>query len=56
MLTKNYLMNIKLTTKTEILKAIEDSILDPDKIKQQQQQQQQQQAMQQSGSSMSTGQ
>ncbi|PTK89070.1 peptidylprolyl isomerase, partial [Staphylococcus gallinarum] len=40
----------------DIKKAIEDSILDPDKIKQQQQQQQQQQAMQQSGSSMSTGQ
>ncbi|RIL45050.1 peptidylprolyl isomerase, partial [Mammaliicoccus fleurettii] len=37
-------------------KAIEDSILNPEKIKQQQQQQQQQQAMQQGGAGMSTGQ
>ena len=41
---------------TDIKKAIEDSILDPEKIKQQQQQQQQQQSMQQSGAGMSTGQ
>ncbi|MDN6630474.1 MAG: peptidylprolyl isomerase, partial [Staphylococcus equorum] len=40
----------------DIKKAIEDSILDPEKIKQQQQQQQQQQAMQQGGAGMSTGQ
>ncbi|RIO23298.1 peptidylprolyl isomerase, partial [Staphylococcus saprophyticus] len=40
----------------DIKKAIEDSILDPEKIKQQQQQQQQQQSMQQSGAGMSTGQ
>ena len=33
-------MITKLIIKTEILKAVEDSILDPDKIKQQQQQQQ----------------
>ncbi|MDN5809527.1 MAG: peptidylprolyl isomerase, partial [Staphylococcus equorum] len=39
-----------------IKKAIEDSILNPEKIKQQQQQQQQQQAMQQGGAGMSTGQ
>ena len=40
----------------DIKKAIEDSILDPDKIKQQQQQQQQQQAMQQGGAGMTSGQ
>lgn len=40
----------------DIKKAIEDSILDPEKIKQQQQQQQQQQAMQQGGAGMSVGQ
>ena len=40
----------------DIKKAIEDSILDPEKIKQQQKQQQQQQSMQQSGAGMSTGQ
>lgn len=40
----------------DIKKAIEDSILDPKKIKQQQQQQQQQQAMQQSGGGMTAGQ
>ena len=40
----------------DIKKAIEDSILNPEKIKQQQQQQQQQQAMQQGGAGMSTGQ
>ncbi|MFL1422680.1 peptidylprolyl isomerase, partial [Staphylococcus ureilyticus] len=39
----------------DIKKAIEDSILDPDKIKQQQQQQQQQ-AMQQGGAGMTSGQ
>ncbi|MDN5907701.1 MAG: peptidylprolyl isomerase, partial [Staphylococcus equorum] len=39
----------------DIKKAIEDSILNPEKIKQQQQQQQQQ-AMQQGGAGMSTGQ
>src|SRR5699024_7093695 len=40
----------------DIKKAIEDSILDPEKIKQQQQQHQQQHAMQQGGAGMSVGQ
>ncbi|WP_251519615.1 MULTISPECIES: peptidylprolyl isomerase PrsA [Staphylococcus] len=39
----------------DIKKAIENSILDPDKIKQQQQQQQQQQAMQQQGGGAASG-
>ena len=52
----NFVTNFTDVDDKIIKKAIEDSILDPEKIKQQQQQQQQQQAMQQGGAGMSVGQ